>query len=63
MFEIHEVTAAPHLPEALKSSVLPARPESLFAFLAHAFEHDTNVEVRLRDGEIFIALTATENCG
>ncbi|MBS0252798.1 MAG: hypothetical protein JSR78_17215 [Proteobacteria bacterium] len=56
MFEIHEVTAAPHLPEALKSSIPPTRPESLFAILAEGFQSDTNVEVKLRNGEIFIAM-------
>jgi hypothetical protein len=58
MFEIHEVSAAPHFPEPLKSAVALARPESLFAVLAQVSEGDDSVEVRLRDGEIFIALTA-----
>jgi hypothetical protein len=56
MFEIHEVTAAPHLPEALKSTIPPTRPESLFSFLADVFRNDTTVEVRLHNGEIFIAM-------
>jgi hypothetical protein len=56
MFEIYEVTAAPHLPEALKPNIPPTRPESLFAILAEVFQSDTNVEVKLRNGEIFITM-------
>ncbi len=59
MFDIHEVSAAPHFPEALKSSIPETRPENLLALLAQAFENDTSVEVRFREGEIFIALTAS----
>ncbi|RUO98319.1 hypothetical protein [Hyphomicrobium sp.] len=57
MFDIHEITAAPHLPEALKPQLPPTRPENLFAFLAQALANDSSVEVRLREGEIFIALS------
>jgi hypothetical protein len=28
MFDIHEITAAPHLPEALKPQIPPARPQT-----------------------------------
>jgi hypothetical protein len=59
MFDIHEVSAAPHFPEPLKSTVPLARAESLCALLAQASEGNDSVEVRLRDGEIFIALTAS----
>lgn len=59
MFDIHELTAAPHLPEPLKSFVTPTRPEALFALLAQGFESNSTIEVRLREGEIFIALTAS----
>jgi hypothetical protein len=58
MFDIYEVSAAPHFPDALKSSVSPIRPEVLCAMLARAFDDDTSIEVRLREGEIFVALTA-----
>ena len=58
MFEINELSAAPHLPEPLKSKI-PQRPETIFAQLAHAFEDETSLEVRMRNGEIFIALTAS----
>lgn len=59
MFDIHEVSAAPHFPKPLKSTVALARPESLFTLLAQASEGNESVEVRLRDGEIFIAITAS----
>jgi hypothetical protein len=58
MFDIHEVSAAPHFPEALKAKVLPTRPENLFVLLSQAFENDNGVEIKFRDGEIFIALKA-----
>ncbi len=59
MFDLHEVSAAPHLPEPLKSTIRFFRPESLMAVLAQASEGDDSIEVRMRDGEIFIALTAS----
>ncbi|MFA5955176.1 hypothetical protein [Hyphomicrobium sp.] len=59
MFEIYELSAAPHLPESFKSSLAVARPENLFALLAQASEGDESIEVRMRNGEIFIALTAS----
>jgi hypothetical protein len=59
MFDIHEVSAAPHFPEPLKSKVQFTRPENLFALLSLAFENDNGVEVKFRDGEIFIALKAS----
>lgn len=58
MFDIHEVTAAPHLPEALKSVIPQPRPENLFALLAQVLEKNVSIEVRLREGEIFIVPTA-----
>jgi hypothetical protein len=58
MFDIHEVSAAPHFPEPLKAKVLPTRPENLFALLSQAFENDTGVEVKFCEGEIFISLKA-----
>ncbi|MBS0232423.1 MAG: hypothetical protein JSR99_02945 [Proteobacteria bacterium] len=59
MFDIHEVSAAPHLPEPLKSGIRFSRPESLMAVLTQASDGDDSIEVRMRDGEIFIALTAS----
>jgi hypothetical protein len=59
MFDIHEVSAAPHFPEPLKPAIRPSRPESLLALLAQASEGGDSIEVRIRDGEIFIALTAS----
>lgn len=59
MFDIYEVSAAPHFPEPLKSAVHPQRPENLLTLLAQASESDEGVEIRMRDGEIFIALTAS----
>jgi hypothetical protein len=56
VFDIHEVTAAPHFPEALKSN-LPATSDRLFASLAA--ENDNDVVARMRDGEIFFAITAS----
>jgi hypothetical protein len=58
MFEIHEVSAAPHFPEPLKPGAPAARPESVIAVLASADQND-NVEVTMHEGEIFIALTAS----
>jgi hypothetical protein len=58
MFEIHEVSAAPHFPEPLKPGAPAARPENVIAVLASA-NHNDNVEVTVREGEIFIALTAS----
>lgn len=46
MFDIHEITAAPHLPAALKSVISQQRPEDLFALLAQAFEDNVSVEVK-----------------
>jgi hypothetical protein len=59
MFDIHEISAAPHLPEPLKSKVQLTRPENLFALLSQAFDNENGVEVKYRDGEIFIALKAS----
>lgn len=59
MFEINELSAAPHFPAPLKSSIQNSRPESLLALLAQASEGEEGIEVRMRDGEIFIALTAS----
>ncbi len=58
MFEIHEVSAAPHFPEPLKTGTATARPESVIALLATASENDS-VEISVQEGEIFIALTAS----
>ncbi|MFT3733229.1 MAG: hypothetical protein QM780_17725 [Hyphomicrobium sp.] len=58
MFDLYEVSAAPHLPEPLKAKI-PGRPETPFVRLAHAFEDDINIKVRMRESEIFIALTAS----
>ena len=58
MFDIHEVSAAPHFPEPLKSKAQITRPENLFALLSRGFENDTGIEVKFRDGEIFISLKA-----
>ncbi len=59
MFDIHEVSAAPHFPEPLKCKVQLTRPENLFTLLSQAFENDTGIEVKFRDGEIFISLRAS----
>ena len=59
MFEIYEVSAAPHFPEALKSVISHDRPEIVLALTTQAFEKDSSIEVRMREGEIFVALTAS----
>ena len=59
MFEIREVSAAPHFPEPLKPGAPTARPENVVALLTLASEGEANVEVTVHEGEIFIALTAS----
>jgi hypothetical protein len=57
MFEIHEISAAPHFPEPLKDAAAAARPENVIALLAVAAKND-NIEIIMREGEIFIELSA-----
>jgi hypothetical protein len=59
MIDIHDVTAEPHFSEPLESCIPPARLETLFALLAHAFEGDTGIDVKLHEGEIFISMRAS----
>jgi hypothetical protein len=58
MFPIYEISAAPHFPEPLKS-VVATRPEAIVSMLALAAQGASDIEVSVRDGEIFIALTAS----
>ncbi|RUP08706.1 hypothetical protein [Hyphomicrobium sp.] len=58
MFEIFELTAAPHFPEALKPSVRDERPENIVTLFALAANGDQDIEITMRDGEFFIALKA-----
>ena len=59
MFEIHEVSAAPHFPEPLKPGAPTARPESVIAVLASA-DQNYNVWIRLErfegtdDGQVIL---------
>lgn len=59
MFQINELTAAPHFPEPLKAILDVTRPENIVALLAQAADGDEAVEVTIRDGEIFISLAST----
>ena len=54
MFLIHELSAAPHFPEALKAVTGFGRPENILALLAEAASGDGGIEITMRDGEIFI---------
>ncbi len=58
MFEIHEVSAAPHFPEPLKTVAPAPRPESVITLLATATEND-NIDISVHEGEIFIALATS----
>ncbi|WP_045837321.1 hypothetical protein [Hyphomicrobium sp. 99] len=57
MFPIYELSAAPHFPEPLKASNGIARPENIVALLAQAADGDDGIEITLRNGELFIAIT------
>jgi hypothetical protein len=57
MFEIHELSAAPHFPEPLKAGSSAPRPENVITLLSAAPEND-DIEVTIHEGEIFIALNA-----
>jgi hypothetical protein len=59
MYPIYELSAAPHFPEPLKTVVDVTRPENIVALLAQAADGDEGIEVTIRDGEIFIALTSS----
>ncbi len=59
MFQIYELTAAPHFPQALKDPARTERPENIVALLALAADGDHGVEITMRDGEIFIALKSS----
>ncbi len=59
MFDIHEISAAPHFPQALKSNLAAAWPESPLAHFLRASEVESGIEARMREGEIFVALTAS----
>jgi hypothetical protein len=59
MSPIHEISAAPHFPQAFRSSVpSPTRPEAIVAALILAAEGAREVEVTERDGEIYIEIIA-----
>lgn len=59
MFSIHEITAAPHFPHALRPLIAAtARPEAVVSLVVRA-EGDADVEITERDGEIYIALNAS----
>jgi len=53
MFPIYEISAAPHFPQPLKSVTGTAGPETLASLIS------SDIEVAARDGEIFVALTAS----
>jgi hypothetical protein len=60
MIPIHEVSAAPHFPQAYKSAQLTVtRPEAVISALMVAAEGSNDVEITEHDGEIYIAITAT----
>lgn len=61
MFQINELTAAPHFPEALKGVTGFGRPENIVALLAQAVAGDGSIEITMRDGEIFIARAPRSN--
>jgi hypothetical protein len=61
MNPIHEISAAPHFPHALRKSRTPVtRPEAILSVLVYAGQGAKDVEVTERDGEIYIAITAAE---
>ncbi|MBS0239231.1 MAG: hypothetical protein JSR89_12485 [Proteobacteria bacterium] len=59
MFEIYELTAAPHFPQPLKGQACADRPENIVALLAQAADGDQGIEITMRGGEIFIALKSS----
>ena len=58
MFQINEISAAPHMPHDRKSHIGFSRPESLASMLTYAAEGSNDLEVMERNGEIFVALSA-----
>ena len=60
MFQINELTAAPHFPEALKGVTGFGRPENIVALLAQAAAGDGSIEITMREGEIFISLATVD---
>ena len=61
MFQINELSAAPHFPEALKAVTGVSRPENILALLADAASGDGSIEITMRNGEIFIAQAQGSN--
>jgi hypothetical protein len=60
MIPIHEVSAAPHFPQPLKSAKSTVtRPEAVISALTVAAEGSKDVEITEYNGEIYIAITAT----
>jgi hypothetical protein len=60
MIPIHEVSAAPHFPQAYKSTQSTVtRPEAVISALMVAAEGSKDVKITEHDGEIYIAITAT----
>ena len=60
MFSIHEISAAPHFPHALRPLIAAtARPEAVVSMFVRAAEGAADVEVTERDGEIYIAIIAS----
>jgi hypothetical protein len=60
MFAIHEVTAAPHFPHALRPLIVAtARPEAVVSMIVRAAEGAADVEITESNGEIYIAMNAS----
>jgi len=60
MFAIHEITAAPHFPHALRPLIVAtARPEAVVSLIVRAAEGAADVEITERNGEIYIAISSS----
>ena len=60
MNPIYEISAAPHMPYALRTgSAATLRPEALVSVLMLAVEGHDDVRITERDGELFIAISGS----